>query len=100
MTRADDQVPGEDALESVRRAREVAAIAIDSSGGAEAAFRLATDLANAFREAADEIAAVRAREAARLRDAEGLSLAGLADRLGISKPRADQLMRIAKAQQP
>jgi hypothetical protein len=74
-------------------------MAVASADTPESAFKIATDLAAAFREAAEEVAGFRAREAARVRDSEKLSLGGLADRLGISKTRADQLMRIAKGQQ-
>ncbi len=42
---------------------------------------------------------LRARQAARIRDREALSLAGLADRIGVSKSRADQLVNLAKAPQ-
>ena len=86
------------ALESLKRAREDAAAAVASADGPEAAFKIASDLAAVYREAAEEVAGFRVREAARVRESEGLSLAGLADRLGISKTRADQLMRLAKAQ--
>jgi hypothetical protein len=74
-------------------------MAITRTDSPEAAFKIATDLATAFREAAEEVAGLRAREAARVRDSERLSLSGLAERLGISKARADQLIRTANSQQ-
>lgn len=87
-----------EARESLTTARRSAETAIGHAGSREDAFAVASELAEAYREAADEMASYRAREAARLRDDEGLSLAGLAERLGISKTRADQLIRLAKAQ--
>jgi hypothetical protein len=41
---------------------------------------------------------LRARQAARIREREALSLAGLADRIGVSKSRAEQLVNLAKPQ--
>ncbi|MEU1385817.1 MULTISPECIES: hypothetical protein [unclassified Nonomuraea] len=60
------------------------------------AFRLATELAESLREMAEEAALARARSAARISEAESLSLAGLADKLGVSKARASQLLRVAR----
>ena len=74
-------------------------MAVAQAASPEAAFKIATDLATVYRETADEVANLRAREAARIKDSEGLSLAALADRLGISKTRADQLMRVARSLQ-
>ena len=62
-----------------------------------AAFDGATRLANTLRDAASSAAQVRAGMAAQLWRAEELSLAALADRLGVSKARAAQLVNAAKA---
>jgi DNA-binding transcriptional regulator YiaG len=40
--------------------------------------------------------ALRARQAVRIREAEALSLAKLADRIGVSRSRAEQLVNAAK----
>ncbi|MEU0570872.1 hypothetical protein ABZ297_36510 [Nonomuraea sp. NPDC005983] len=61
------------------------------------AYESATGLAVAMRQMADTAALTRARMAARIRDAEGLSLAGLAAKLGMSKARADQLLKAARS---
>lgn len=45
------------------------------------------------------VAQLRARSAGRIWDSERLSLAALADRIGVSKARADQLIRSVKKQQ-
>lgn len=71
----------------------------------EIAFVMASDLtaliADAHRKAAGIAADLRARSAGRIWDTEKLSLAALADRIGVSKARADQLIRsIKKQQQP
>jgi hypothetical protein len=61
----------------------------------------AFESATALREATDSLvgraAELRARMAGRIWEAEQMSLAVLADRIGVSKSRADQLLRIAKA---
>jgi hypothetical protein len=69
----------------------------------QAAFDLATEHQQALRalHGQEEARAsrLRARQAARIRDKEALSLAGLADRIGVSKSRADQLVNLAKQPQ-
>jgi DNA-directed RNA polymerase specialized sigma24 family protein len=60
------------------------------------AYDMATRLADEMRAMADAAAQVRAETAARIHEAEGLSIAGLAERLGVSKARADQLLRAAR----
>ncbi|MEV4371310.1 hypothetical protein AB0J71_29855 [Nonomuraea sp. NPDC049637] len=60
------------------------------------AFRLATELAESLREMAEEASLARAKAAARISESESLSLAGLANKLGISKARASQLLRVAR----
>lgn len=87
-----------DSLASAHRAAEAAIRHAESAESRYAAFAAASELAVVFREVADQVAGFRAREAARIRDAEGLSLAGLAKRLGVSKPRAQQLIKMAEAQ--
>jgi DNA-binding transcriptional regulator YiaG len=68
-----------------------------------AAFTLASQHQAALRDLHDQeenrASRLRARQAARIRDKEALSLAGLADRIGVSKSRADQLVNLAKAPQ-
>jgi len=50
-------------------------------------------LAEALRTRSDEAARIRHAEALRIYDEESLSLAQLASRVGISKARADQIIR-------
>jgi hypothetical protein len=83
------------AIAALRHAYAEAEAAIEVADSAQDAVRQAT----ALREAADDLvrraADLLARMARRLRDEEDLSVAALAARLGISKARADQLLRTA-----
>jgi hypothetical protein len=83
--------------DDLRQAYDSAAETIVSTPDPDEAF----DRASALRDAADGIvgdaAVLRAQMAYRLLRAEGMSLAQLATRLGISKARADQLIRTARA---
>lgn len=57
----------------------------------QAAFTAATELADTLREAAEVGAGLRSETVRRIRDVEQLSLAALAERIGVSKARAGQL---------
>lgn len=63
------------------------------------AFHVATDLAEAMRELSDECAALRADQAYRIRAEQSLTLAVLAETVGLSRSRADQLIRSSPTQQ-
>jgi predicted DNA-binding protein (UPF0251 family) len=67
--------------------------AMDGSPSKTAAIR---ELAEAIQEIYNRAAEIRKGEMFRIRDAEQLSLAKLADRVGISKARADQLINAEK----
>lgn len=85
-----------DSLAAVRAAlaqlREVAAANADD----DQAFRDASQLVEAISGERGLAAEVRARIALRIWRKDGLSLSALAQRLGISKQRADQLVRKAR----
>lgn len=73
--------------------------AADSIGAAptpDAEFQRATALAAELRRVADDAAELRARAAARIWATEEMSLAGLAQRIGVSKARAGQFINTAK----
>jgi hypothetical protein len=70
---------------------------IEAETAPAAAFARATRLVELLRAQVDEAAELRVRAAARIYEAESLSLAGLADRLGISKARAAQLINSSKS---
>ncbi len=86
---------GEQAIQTLTRARELAEAAVNDTADAHEAFRLATDLTNAFRLAVGPIAKLRGQAAMRIRDQESLSLRGLADRIGVSPARANQIVKEA-----
>ncbi|GAA3168007.1 hypothetical protein [Nonomuraea roseoviolacea] len=80
----------------LRRIYEQISGALQMSSDPEVAFGSATVLADALREMADDAALTRAKVAAQIREGEGLSIQALGERLGISKARADQLLRAAR----
>lgn len=59
----------------------------------DAAYRLASWLTETLRQATFAAAEARAVIVARIRDAGGLSLAKLGDRIGVSKARAAEMMQ-------
>jgi (p)ppGpp synthase/HD superfamily hydrolase len=67
---------------------------------AQHAFESATALADTLRQLAENAANLRARTAARIATEEKLSLSVLATRIGVSKARADQLIKSAKDADP
>jgi hypothetical protein len=85
------------ALETIQAAYRRAASAIDKVDDAEQAFAHATDLANGLRETYQAATELRTQAVGRIWEAEELSLAKLAERIGVSKGRADQLVRAHKA---
>jgi hypothetical protein len=84
------------ALESLAAAYRGALEALDDPDPQTALDRTGK-LAAATRKMADEAAELRLQAVGRIWEAEQLSLAALADRVGISKSRADQLVRALKA---
>lgn len=98
MARPEDD-PGQefrDAHTALTSAYGAAVSAIDAHPDPQAAFTAASDLAATLREIADDAAKVRARGAVRIRDKEKLSLAQLAQRISVSRARADQMIKAAK----
>lgn len=83
-------------IDAVRSAIRQAVAGLDDLPAREA-FESASTLAELLTNEAIATGKVRATIAARLRDTEGLSLAGLAEALGISKARADQLVRLSRS---
>lgn len=65
---------------------------INSAAPDVSMFVAVTELADHVRKLSDDDAALRSQVARRIRDARGLSLASLADHIGLSKARADQLV--------
>ena len=88
------------ALTSLHDAHEQAVAAIHEDSQAQHAFESATALADTLRQLAENAANLRARTAARIAAEEKLSLSVLAARIGVSKARADQLIKSAKDAEP
>lgn len=84
------------ALVALRRAYASAATAIRGAPDPQVGFEDATKLADAMREVAANAADLRAAAARRIYEEEQLSLASLAERIGVTRQRAGQLMQTAK----
>src|ERR1022692_2912277 len=85
----------EAALKAIRQACEQGVLVVSALADPLEAFSAATSLAETMRQLAQPVADLRADSAARLQKAEGLSIAQLGRRVGLSKARAAQLLRIA-----
>lgn len=96
MARHDDtDASFRKALNAVQDAYGEAVSAVGQIPDRQRAFEAATTLRDELDRLVGEAATVRARMAHRIWEAEELSLAQLADRIGVSKARADQLVRLA-----
>ncbi|THJ58421.1 MULTISPECIES: hypothetical protein [Frankia] len=84
-------------LGKLRTAHLAVVAEIEAEPDPEVAFRRATALREDTDVMVSEAATLRARMAFRVWRSEPMSLSQLAARLGTSKARADQLIRIAKA---
>lgn len=91
---------GDPAGEEISAALAAARSAIDAVRalyGPDARAQAAGRLAEGLREASEEAARIRHDEALVIWETEKLSLAQLSRRLGISKARADQIIRAARS---
>lgn len=77
-------------------AAQACTTAVVSAPSARESFDRANELMSSARSLADDVARLRALAAAQIRDEESLSLAGLADRLSISKTRAAELIKLSQ----
>jgi hypothetical protein len=84
------------ALDDIDAAHARAVAAIGAEASLDAALAAVSELAARVRKLGDADAELRTRIVGRVWDAESLSLAALADRIGVSKARADQLIRNIK----
>lgn len=85
------------AIAAMRSAYARAAAAIETIPDPQQAFEKAGELRSAADGLVGEAASLRARMVHRIWEAETMSLAALADRIGVSKTRADQFLRTARA---
>src|SRR4051812_21631116 len=93
-TNADDVVRG--AIEGVSRAYEDARTAIAGVSDGQQAFDRATELVELLQGLGTSAAGFRAQVAQQIYETEKLSLAGLANRISVSRSRAGQLLDTAK----
>jgi predicted DNA-binding protein (UPF0251 family) len=84
------------ALDALTHAYELAKRAVEDEPDALRAFEAATVLTEAVRRTTIQLGQLRALQAARVRDQESLSLGALADRLQVSKARAQQFVESAE----
>ncbi|MEV0383394.1 hypothetical protein [Nonomuraea sp. NPDC050643] len=84
------------ALADLERAFGAALMAIDADTDRNRAYNGATELVETLRGLFEASGHQRALSAARIFEQEEMSLASLADRIGVSKARAAQLIRTAK----
>jgi hypothetical protein len=84
------------ALADIRRACDAAEALVRTGTDPARAFTGATEMAKELRNRAWRASHERADAARRLMEAEDLSLSQLAVRLGISKQRADQIIKQAR----
>jgi hypothetical protein len=84
------------ALADLERAFDAALMAIDADTDHNQAYTGATELVETMRRLFEKSGNQRALSAARIFEQEELSLASLADRIGVSKARAAQLIKTAK----
>ncbi|WP_406319130.1 hypothetical protein OHA77_17650 [Streptosporangium sp. NBC_01639] len=85
------------ALTALDRDFEAAVGIVRKIGDPNQAFQQATELGEILRKLYEASADLRAEQAARIFETERMSLAGLADRIGVSKARAAQLVKTAKS---
>jgi len=86
-------------IDAAIAAADVALSAIRLIGDSQEKLEAAGRLVEALRSRSDEAARIRHAEAVRIYEAESLSLAQLASRVGISKARADQIVKAERERQ-
>lgn len=95
--RPPDELVADAALAALAEAFSRSIEAIGQIANPHRAFECATELADVSRDQAKKAADLRALSVDRIWTAEELSLAALAGRIGVSKARADQLLKTARA---
>lgn len=83
-------------IDAALAAADEALDAIRRIDGSQQKLEAAGRLVEGLRSRSDEAARIRHAEAVRIYEEESLSLAQLANRVGISKARADQITRAAR----
>jgi hypothetical protein len=93
---SEDQSSPMGAFEALRQAHREAVAAVEAVADPEAAFRWATELVALTDTLVGASATARARAAHRIWEAEKLTISKLANRIGVSKSRADQFLSAAR----
>jgi hypothetical protein len=91
------QQTADEALTTLRGAYDKTVTVIQAIPDSRQAFQEATELARVLGEWSKQAAKLRAAAAVRIAEDEQLSLAGLANRLSVSRSRAQQLMESGRA---
>jgi len=86
--------------EHLSRAVSDALAEVEALPDSETAYRQASWLVDVLSAATTASGRLRAEAARRMKEAEGLSLAQLGERLGVSKARAADMLRVNQARQP
>ena len=92
-----EQQTAEEALTTLRGAYDKIVTIIQATPDSRQAFQEATELARVLGEWSQQAARLRAAAAVRIAEDEQLSLAGLANRLSVSRSRAQQLIESGRA---
>jgi hypothetical protein len=92
MGAGTEQQTAAEALAALRRAYDEAVAAIQAVPDSRQEFEAATELARVVGEWSQQAGRLRAEVAVQIAEAEQLSLAGLANRLSVSRSRAQQWM--------
>ncbi len=95
-----DEVAADRAHDGMTAAIQEALDAVQGIADPTARFRAAKRHVSTLRTAVETGAGAHAQAAASIHKAEALSLAGLAERIGVSKARAQQLVDAAKKETP
>src|SRR5271166_1131800 len=98
MSSGDDQF-GE-IQDRVRRAIADALAAAEGAPDDDAAYQRTSWLVDVLGSATTASGRMRAQAARRMKDAAGLSIAQLGERLGVSKARAADMLRVTAAREP
>ena len=85
-------------IDAAIAAADVALSAIRLIGNSQQKLEAAGRLVEALRSRSDDAARIRHAEAVQIYETESLSLAQLANRVGVSKARADQIIKAERRQ--
>ena len=85
-----------EAISQLEDVRQRLVQAIDAIDDPQTAFDAASEVREILRKTHDEIAELRTRAVGEIWERDKLSLSKLADRIGVSKARADEIIRTVK----